>query len=123
MLVEAARALDEKALSQDQVSALLRVWPAQDVLDGLLDEDRNSQDEKWDKGEEYFLAALKGGTKALRQRLVAWQFKLEFPERRDVIVQVHKHFENAFEELRSSKSLRKIFGFILALGNILNGGT
>lgn len=105
------------------MNALLRIWPAQDVVDGLLDEDKNSPDEKWDKGEEYFLAVLKGETKAVKQRLVVWQFKLDFPEKREVVNQVHKHFENAFEELKTSKNLKKIFGFILALGNILNGGT
>ena len=32
-------------------------------------------------------------------------------------------FELAFDEVRNSQWLKKIFGFILGLGNILNGGT
>lgn len=34
-----------------------------------------------------------------------------------------RQFENAFEEIKSSPSFKKILGFILGLGNILNGGT
>lgn len=48
---------------------------------------------------------------------------LEFPEREKVILEVHKNFEIAFSELRDSKTLKKIFRFILELGNIMNGGT
>lgn len=62
-------------------------------------------------------------TKALKQRLVVWQFKNDFPEKKEAVFNVQKKFEHAFEELKTSKSLKKIFGFILALGNILNGGT
>lgn len=82
-------------------------------------EDNNST-EKWDKGEEYFLQILK--IKTLRQRLVVWQFKLEFPEKREIVLTTQKMFENAFSEIRNSVWYKRILGFILALGNILNGG-
>ena len=48
---------------------------------------------------------------------------MDFPEKKQVIHDAQKLFEGAFEELRSSKYLKKIFGFILSLGNIMNGGT
>ena len=49
----------------------MRIWPPQDVIDGLIEEAKSTpEDEKWDKGEEYFLSVL--GTKALKQRLVVW---------------------------------------------------
>ncbi len=101
---------------------MLRIFPAPDVIDGLIEEAKNTpEDEKWDKGEEYFLQII--DMKSLKQRLVVWQFKLDFPDKRDIVVNTQKNFENAFEELRQNKNFKKILGFILALGNILNGGT
>ena len=65
----------------------MRIWPPQDVIDGLIEEAKSTpEDEKWDKGEEYFLSVL--GTKALKQRLVVWQFKNDFPEKRDGVFAV-----------------------------------
>jgi hypothetical protein len=54
---------------------------------------------------------------------VVWQFKIEFPEKKDIVVNTQKQFENAFDEIKNSPSFKKILGFILAPGNILNGGT
>jgi Formin Homology 2 Domain len=34
-----------------------------------------------------------------------------------------RSFEAAFDELKKSAYLKKILGFILSLGNIMNGGT
>jgi len=106
----------------DHINAMMRIFPAPDVIDGLIEEAKQTpEDEKWDKGEEYFLQIV--DMKSLKQRLVVWQFKHEFPEKRDVVVNVQKSFEAAFDELRNSVYLKKIFGYILALGNLLNGGT
>ena len=64
-LLEAAKNLDKSLLTQDQVNALLRIWPAQDVIEGLLEENKNITEEEkqsgvgiWDKGEDYFLQIL-----------------------------------------------------------------
>ena len=101
---------------------MLRIFPPPDVIDGLIEEAKSTpEDEKWDKGEEYFLQIV--DMRSLKQRLVVWQFKLDFPDKRDIVVNVSKSFEAGFEELRSSVHFKKILGFILALGNILNGGT
>ena len=61
--------------------------------------------------------------KSLKQRLMVWQFKLDYSEKKDLIYQIFKHFENAFEELKTSVNFKKILGAILSIGNILNGGT
>lgn len=91
------------------------------MLAGLAQEAMEDKDAMWDKGEEYFLQLKDFGK--LKQRLVVWQFKLDFHEKRDSVVNVQKYFEQAFDELRSSKYLKKIFGYILSIGNIMNGGT
>lgn len=53
----------------------------------MLEEAKSTpDDEKWDKGEEYFLKIL--DVKALRQRIAVWQFKLDFPEKKDIIITV-----------------------------------
>jgi len=59
VLKEAVTQLDEKSVTVDQLNAMLRIWPAQDVLDGLLEEAKTTPaEEKWDKGEEYFISIL-----------------------------------------------------------------
>ena len=70
-LKEAVRFLDDRAITQDQINALLRIFPAPDVLTGLVEEAKvTAEDEKWDKGEEYFLQL--SDTKGLKQRLLVW---------------------------------------------------
>lgn len=61
--------------------------------------------------------------KSLKQRLMVWQFKIDFSEKKDLIYQILKNFENAFDELKTSANFKKVLGMILSLGNILNGGT
>jgi hypothetical protein len=57
------------------------------VIDGLIEEAKSTpEDEKWDKGEEYFLNVVT--MKALKQRLVVWQFKNDFPEKKEIIQSV-----------------------------------
>ena len=101
MLKEACRTLDETKITCDQVNAMLRIFPAPDVIDGLIEEAKNTpEDEKWDKGEEYFLQII--DMKSLKQRLVVWQFKYDFPEKRDIVMNIQKQFEIAFDEIRNS---------------------
>lgn len=54
---------------------------------------------------------------------MVWQFKTDFLEKKDLMISVLKSFEQAFEELKTSKHFKNILGLILSLGNILNGGT
>lgn len=50
---------------------MLRIFPAADVIEGLIEEAKATpEDEKWDKGEEYFLQVI--DMKSLKQRLVVW---------------------------------------------------
>jgi len=58
-LKEACTKLDDKLITPDQINAMLRIFPAPDVIDGLIEEAKNTpEDEKWDKGEEYFLQII-----------------------------------------------------------------
>jgi hypothetical protein len=94
-LKKACLNLDEKLINQDHINAMLRIFPPPDVIQGLIEEAANTpEDEKWDKGEEYFLQVI--DFKSLRQRLVVWQFKLDFPEKRDIVAKVQIAYENAF---------------------------
>lgn len=55
----------------EQINAIMRIYPSPDVLSGLLEEAKNtSDDEKWDKGEDYFLQLMEN--KAIKQRLMVW---------------------------------------------------
>ena len=100
----------------------MRIFPAPDVLAGLVEEAKSTtEDEKWEKGEEYFLKVVE--MKSLKQRLQVWQFKFFFQMSKDPMIAVLKSFEQAFEEIRTSKHFRNVLSFILSLGNILNGGT
>ena len=87
-LVEGLKNLDEKLVTQDHINSLLRIYPT-DSIEGLLEENRNAPDEKWDKGEEYFIAVCTNESiRAIKQRLIAWQFKNDFPEKRENVVSV-----------------------------------
>ncbi len=92
------------------------------MIEGLLEEAKSTpEDEKWDKAEEYFLSILE--SKNIKQRLLVWQFRTDFPEKKESIIKTLDHFEKAFDELKDSKYFKKMLGFILSIGNILNGGT
>lgn len=52
-----------------------------------------------------------------------WQFKEDFPDKKEAILNTFKHFDHAFEEIKNCKSFKKMLGYILSIGNILNGGT
>mmetsp|Transcript_22658 Transcript_22658/g.21827 ORF Transcript_22658/g.21827 Transcript_22658/m.21827 type:complete len:183 (+) Transcript_22658:1774-2322(+) len=54
---------------------------------------------------------------------MVWQYKAELPEKRQQIINSQKNFEQGFEELKNSQYFNKILGYILSIGNILNGGT
>ncbi len=55
-LIDACLELDDKFINQDHINAMLRIFPPADVMEGLIEEAKNTpEDEKWDKGEEYFL--------------------------------------------------------------------
>lgn len=70
-LKEGCSKLDEKIITVDHINAMLRIFPAPDVIDGLIEEAKQTpEDEKWDKGEEYFLQIV--DMKSLKQRLVVW---------------------------------------------------
>ncbi len=55
-LKRACSELDDKLITIDQINAMLRIYPTPDVIDGLIEEAKiTPEDEKWEKGEEYFL--------------------------------------------------------------------
>lgn len=108
-------------MTVDHYNALLRVYPTIDDIKNLSAEMDKTEPDDWEKGERYFYHLVKHWT--IKNRLVLWQFEFEFPEKRDLVKNTLKNFDLAFEEIRSSAYFKKILGFILALGNILNGGT
>jgi hypothetical protein len=61
--------------------------------------------------------------KHIKQRILVWQFKLDFPEKRVQQLKVFKCFEDGFDEVRNSKNFKKVLSMILSIGNVLNGGT
>lgn len=105
----------------DQYNALLRIYPSIDDIKNLSAEIEKTEPDDWEKAERYFYHLVKHWT--IKNRLVLWQFELEFPEKRDLVKNTLKNFEAAFNEIRNSVYFKKILGFILALGNILNGST
>ncbi len=67
-LIRACTEVDEKLITVDHVYAMLRIYPAPDVMEGLAEEVKNMQDgEQWDKSEEYFIKLLNNRT--IKQRL------------------------------------------------------
>jgi len=121
-LKDSIKVLDEKMMTQEQIGVLLRIWPSPDDINTLIEENQSkSEEEKWDKGEEYFLQII--DQKNIKQKLQVWQVKLDWPERKEGMLQVLKTFEHAFDEVRHCEILKKILSILLSLGNIMNGGT
>ena len=91
--------MDEKAITIDHINALLRIYPENADLVGLMEEVRESPpDEKWDRAEEYFIALVDdhGKDRGLKLRLSVWQFKKEFFEKFEAVKVVLGRFKTAF---------------------------
>lgn len=122
VLIKAVTDCDEpQPVTVDQFNALLRIYPSIDDIKGLSVEMEKTEPDDWEKAERYFYHLVKHWT--IKNRLVLWQFEQEFPEKRNLVKNTLNNFELAFKEIRDSAYFKKILGFILALGNIMNGGT
>lgn len=123
----AVKNLDNKTLSDEQIGNLIRIWPPPEEVATLMEENAHlAEGEKWDKAEDFLLELLNvqdGSAKMLKQKLQIWDISLKFPEKRVVIQNYLKNFEQSYSTLMDCKILQKVLGYTLALGNIMNGGT
>jgi len=120
ILLKAIREYDNRALSNGQVDTLVAVWPKESSIKELAAE-KLGKNEQWDRAEAYFVRIASLGT--LQSRLSVWQFKTQFSEG---LMRAHKFRDDINEMyniILTNQYFMQMLSVILAVGNILNGGT
>ena len=112
-------ALDEKALSREQLEKVRAHLPTAEEAELINSQD--GPDVKWDKPESFLLALL--SIPRLKQRLRCWSIKYGFSERVAELDELTETIAAAVKAVKTSAALPVVFGAVVALGNHLNGGT
>ncbi|KAL0486645.1 formin [Acrasis kona] len=117
-LMDAVLCLDDKVLSESDISFLSQVAPSEEEIEKIktFDGDANTLAEA-----ERFFVGIQNVCEDLTVRMEAWQFKNTFDE---MLCSVRADMEiviSACEELISSKAFHLLLSTILAMGNFLNG--
>lgn len=116
---EALVKMDGKELNRSQISSLLREYITEEELSDY--ESQNEPGMQWEKGEEFMIALHKIPFSKLK--LSIWTFTFDYSENYEGIETTVKYVRGACDEVRKSEHLKKLFGYVVAVGNILNGGT
>jgi len=123
----AIKNLDKRTMAQEQIQMLIRIYPPAEEITTLLEEDKEKDPEdKWDKAEEFMLNLLSASDTSsllIKQKLQVWEISLWWPEKRVVMENTLNNFEKAYDTLMDCPVFKKVLGFTLAIGNVLNGGT
>mmetsp|Transcript_34014 Transcript_34014/g.45810 ORF Transcript_34014/g.45810 Transcript_34014/m.45810 type:complete len:220 (-) Transcript_34014:375-1034(-) len=106
-------------MSDEQVQILIGCWPKEFNVPDLLNE-QLADGEKWEKGEEYFLALA--DPKIIIEKLKMWHFKSGWAYEQNVITEQLEGMKKAFNEIMHNKIFLDILGMALTIGNVLNGG-
>ena len=87
-----------------------------------MDELRNAEpDTVFAKAETYMKTFVE--PKSLSARLNMWNFKDKWDGECEKFLKILETQRTLYEELKSNEGLHNLLGRILAIGNVLNGGT
>ncbi len=112
--------LDTKEIESDKVSGFLSVWLPPDEKSMLLDEMRADPNAQWDKQEAYIIKLI--DIVQIESRLRIWKYMLCYKDERDFAAGFSEDLAKGFDCI-TSKTMKAVLGIVLALGNILNGGS
>ena len=120
VIEEALKNLDSLLLNKNQISALLREYITEEELAEY--EAINDINAKWEKQEEFLLGLYKIPFSKIK--LIIWNFILDFNENYESVLNTVKFVKLACEEIKENTHiLKKLFSYILTIGNILNAGS
>ncbi|KAI3927401.1 hypothetical protein MKX01_027632 [Papaver californicum] len=118
-MVDAALAMDESVLDDDQVENLIKFCPTKEEMEQL--ENYNGDKEVLGKCEQFFLELMK--VPRMETKLRVFSFKIQFIAQ---ILDLRKSLStvnSACEEVRDSLKLKEVMKQVLYLGNAINQGT
>jgi len=111
--------MDGAILNKENIKTLISNIPVE--ADYQLIKSSEIPESKLDRPEKWILEIY--GFPAMKERLTAWLFQLEYSDMYSNIKQVLEKLSLALKDTKSNENLKKIFGIILVLGNYMNGGS
>ena len=110
--------MDEKLLTEDNIDSLLLIAITKEELSAY----RNmGSDGVWEKNEMYLIELNE--VPYYKEKLKVWSTILKYDFLIPRLEESFKYLIPACEELKNNKHFHEVLGTILALGNIMNGGT
>ena len=104
-------------MNSEQVEKLLDKWPSQEQIEELKVELKENQ--KFAENEAFFRALVM--VPDLKDRLIVWNFSTGFTEKIEARAGWYDVIE-LYEAIEADDYFKEMLGWILAVGNILNGG-
>ncbi|XP_069035095.1 protein diaphanous homolog 3 isoform X3 [Lepisosteus oculatus] len=111
--------VDEEQLTEPMIQNLVKHLPEQEQLNALA----KFKKEYANLSEPEQFGVVMSGVKRLRPRLNAILFKLQFEEQVNNIKPGIMAVNAACEEIRKSKSFKKLLELVLLMGNYMNAGS
>ena len=118
VIAKALITMDEKALSEDQIDALLLIAITNEELAMYRS---MGSDGVWEKNEKYLIELNE--VPYYKEKLKIWSTILKYDFLLPRLEESFKYLIPACEELKNSQHFHELLGTILSLGNIMNGGT
>ncbi|KAF2077853.1 hypothetical protein CYY_000815 [Polysphondylium violaceum] len=118
-LKKAIDQMDAAILHKENIKTLISNIPVE--ADYQLIKSSETPIANLDRPEKWILEIY--GFPAMKERLTAWLFQLEYSDMYNNIKQVLDKLSLAIKDTKSNENLKKIFGIILVLGNHMNGGS
>lgn len=116
--------MDVARLSHQQVELLLLNVPTQEEIQQLRQAENEHAAEdcvQWDAAEEFIFLLI--SIPHFKLRLQLWDFENTFCEHFKDIAERQRDILQGCECILTSRSVRRLLGFVLVAGNYLNGGT
>lgn len=99
---------------------MLVCWPKDVNLNDLVAETLG-ENESWEKPEAYFIKLVE--PKSLESRLKLWRWKEDYPEDYARATEFNNNITAKYDVIHNDPTFLKLLGYILGVGNVLNGGT
>jgi len=110
-------AMDERALTKEQVEKLLAMIPTEDEVN-LIQDAMQSSTAPLGSAEKFLLTL--SSISELEARLSLWSFKVDYDTLEKEVAEPLQDLKDAIAELKSNKTLKVVLSVLRSIGNILN---